>query len=89
MTNHAVPDPRLPREVRSTAQLLLCVGIAVIFVVLGAVATFFVGFLLMAAVAGNRTGPLLMLLGTPAAFLAGAWRGWRWSRRMVIASYAH
>ena len=66
--------------------MLLCIGIAVLFGALAAIAAFTAGFLLMAAQGNNRTGPLLMLLGTPAAFVAGALLGWRWARRTVAAS---
>ena len=66
--------------------MLLCIGIAVLFGALAAIAAFTAGFLLMAAQGNNRTGPLLMLLGTPVAFVAGALLGWRWARRTVAAS---
>jgi hypothetical protein len=85
MRNHDATDPQLT-ELRSAGRVLLCIGIAVVFGALAAIAAFTCGFLLMAAQGTNRTGPLLMLLGTPAAFVAGAWLGWRWARRTVAAS---
>ena len=66
--------------------MLLCIALAGVIGALGAIAAFAVGFLLMAAQGNNRTGPLLMVLGTPIAFLTGAWLGWRWARRTVAAS---
>jgi hypothetical protein len=86
MKNHAATDPHSHPDIRSAGRLLLCIGLAVVFGALAAIAAFVVGFLLMAALGGNRTGPLLMLLGTPAAFVVGAWLGWRWARRTVAAS---
>ena len=85
MRNHDATDPQVA-ELKSAGRVLLCIGIAVIFGALAAIAAFAVGFLFMAAQGNNRTGPLLMLLGTPAAFVAGAWLGWRWARRTAAAS---
>ena len=85
MRNHEATDPQLT-EIRSAGRVLLCIGIAVVFGALAAIAAFTAGFLLMAAQGNNRTGPLLMLLGTPVAFVAGALLGWRWARRTVAAS---
>lgn len=86
MEDHVEAEQQLPPEIRSASRVLLCIGIAVAFGALAAVAAFAVGFLLMAAQGDNPTGPLLMLLGTPAALVAGAWLGWRWARRTVAAS---
>ena len=86
MRNQAATDLQLPPEIRSAGRVLLCIGLAGIFGALAAIVAFAVGFLLMAAQGDNRAGPLLMLLGTPAAFAAGAWLGWRWARRTVCAS---
>ena len=86
MRNHAATDPPLPPEIRSAGRVLLCIVLAVVFGALAAIVAFFVGFLLMGAQRDDRTGALLMLLGTPAAFVVGAWLGWRWARRTVAAS---
>ena len=86
MTDHAETDGQLPPEIRGVGRVLLCIVLAGIFGALGAIAAFFVGFLLMAAQGDKPTGPLLMVLGTPAGFVAGAWLGWRWARRTVAAS---
>ena len=89
MKNHAATDPHSTSEIRSAGRVFLCIVLAVVFGALAAIAAFVVGFLLMAALGENRTGPLLMLLGTPAGFVAGAWLGWRWARRTVAASVGH
>ena len=86
MKSDAPTGPPLPPEIRRTGQLVLCIMLALVFGALAALVAFVLGFLLMAAQGESRAGPLLMVLGTPVAFLAGAGLGWRWARRTVAAS---
>ena len=83
MKDRTPTELELPPEIKHAGRVLLCIGIAAAFGALAAIAAFVVGFLLMGAQGDNRTGPLLMVLGTPAAFVVGAWLAWRWARRTV------
>ena len=89
MRDHAASEPHLPPGIKRSGRVVLCIVLAGVFGALAAIAAFAVGFLLLAAQGGSRTGPLLMLIGTPAALVAGTWLGWRWARRTVAASDGH